>query len=86
VQTEEQLGEALEQVKKAGVIPEEQVRLWVIAAGAPWLWQHVKALLPHARQVLDYSHCTASSHDAAKAHDGTSWQALEGAEATMTRR
>jgi hypothetical protein len=57
VQTEEQLGEALAQVKKAGVIPEDQVRLCVVADGAEWIWKHVTTLFPHACQVLDYYHC-----------------------------
>jgi hypothetical protein len=53
VQTEEQLGEALQQIKNAGVIPEGQVRLCVVADGAEWIGKHVQALLPQARQVLD---------------------------------
>ena len=85
VQNEEQLGEALQQVKKAGVIPEDQVRLCVVADGAPWRWKHVKALFPHARQVLDYSHCADYIHHVAKAHYGHSLHALAWAEATMTR-
>jgi hypothetical protein len=57
VQNERELGEALKQVKKAGLIPEDQVRLCVVADGAPWIWKHVKALFAHARHVLDYDHC-----------------------------
>jgi hypothetical protein len=57
VHNDEQLGEALQQITEAGVIPEEQVRLGVICAGAEWLWQHVQALFPRARQVLDDYHC-----------------------------
>ena len=85
VQNEEQLGEALQQVKKAGVIPEDQVRLCVVADGAPWIWKHVKALFPQARHVLDYSHCADDIHKVAKAQYGHSLHALEWAEATMTR-
>jgi hypothetical protein len=85
VQTEEQLGEALAQIKKAGVIPEDHVRLCVVADGAEWIWKHVQALFPQARQVLDYYHCAQYIHKIAKAHYGTSLQGLEGAEATMTR-
>jgi hypothetical protein len=55
-QTEEQLGEALQQVKNAHLMPEGQVRLGGVAAGAEWIWQHVQALLPQACQVLDYDH------------------------------
>jgi hypothetical protein len=39
VQNEEQLGEALKEIKKAGVIPEEQVRLCVVCDGAEWIWR-----------------------------------------------
>jgi len=46
-------GKALEQVKKAGVIPEDPVRLGVVCAGASWLWKPIKSLCPRARQVLD---------------------------------
>jgi hypothetical protein len=68
VQNEEQLGEALKQRKEAGVMPEEQVRLCVVCDGAEWIGQHVQALFPQARQVLDYSHCAQDLHRVAKAH------------------
>ena len=57
VQTEEQLGAALKQVKEAGLIPQDQVRLCVVCDGASWIWNHVQSLFPRARQVLDYYHC-----------------------------
>jgi hypothetical protein len=85
IQTEEQLGEALQQIKDAGVIPDDQVRLCVVADGAPWIWKHVKALFPHARQVLDYYHCAQYLHGVAKAQYGQALQAVEWVEATMTR-
>ena len=70
VQTEEELGEALQQVKDAGVIPEETVRLCVIGDGAEWIWKHVQALFPQACQVLDYYHCAEYLHKVAKAQYG----------------
>ena len=85
VQTEEELGEALQQVKDAGVIPEETVRLCVIGDGAEWIWKHVQALFPQACQVLDYYHCAEYLHKVAKAQYGDSLQAQEWAEATLTR-
>ena len=85
VHNEEQLGEALKQVKEAGVIPEDQVRLCVVCDGAEWIWKHVQALFPHARQVLDYYHCAEYLHKMAKAHYGLSLQAQEWVEATLTR-
>jgi len=67
VHSEDELGQALHQVKDAGLIPEDTVRLCVMGDGAEWLWQHVQALFPQARQGLDYSHCAAYLHKVAKA-------------------
>src|SRR4029434_5278855 len=44
---------ALRQVKEAGLIPEEQVRLCVVADGAHWIWQGVQHLFPTAEEILD---------------------------------
>ena len=85
VQSDEHLGEALQQIKEAGLIPEDQVRLCVVCDGAEWIWQHVQALFPQARQVLDSYHCAQYLHRVAKAHYGASVQAVEWVEATMTR-
>ncbi|MBM3225434.1 MAG: ISKra4 family transposase [Candidatus Tectomicrobia bacterium] len=85
IHNEEQLGQALKQVKEAGLIPEEHVRLCVVCDGAAWIWKHVQALFPQARQVLDYYHCAQYLHRVAKAHYGGSGQACEWVEATMTR-
>jgi Uncharacterised protein family (UPF0236) len=85
VQSDEQLGETLKQIKAAGLIPEDQVRLCVVCDGAEWIWKHVQALFPQARQVLDYYHCAQYLHRVAKAHYGASVQAIEWVEATMTR-
>jgi hypothetical protein len=85
VQTEAQLGEPLKQLKEAGVMPEEHVRLCVIADGAEWRWKHVQPVFPQARQGLDYYHCAQYVYHIAKAQSGTSLQGLEWAEATMTR-
>ena len=46
VQNEAPLGEALQQVKAAGVIPEAPVRRCVVCDGAEWIWKHVQALFP----------------------------------------
>jgi hypothetical protein len=85
VHNEEQLGAALTHVKEAGVMPEEQVRLCVVCDGAEWIWKHVQALFPQARQVLDYSHCAQYLPRVAQAPYGASVQACEWGEATMTR-
>jgi Uncharacterised protein family (UPF0236) len=85
VQNEAQLGEALKQIKEAGLIPEESVRLCVVSDGAEWIWKHVQALFPYACQVLDYYHCAAYLHKMAKAHYGMALQAQEWVEATLIR-
>jgi hypothetical protein len=54
VQDEAALGQALTEITKAGVIPEDHIRLCVVCDGASWIWKHVQSLFPEARQVLDY--------------------------------
>lgn len=62
VQTDQELAEALKQVKQVGLIPLSKVRLCVIADGAKWIWKHVKVLFPSARRILDYYHCCDHLH------------------------
>jgi hypothetical protein len=85
VHNEAQLGTALEQVKKVGVIPEEQVRLCVVCDGASWIWKHIKLRFPSARQVLDYYHCKEYLHKVAQVQYASSERALEWVEAPLTR-
>jgi hypothetical protein len=85
VQTEAQLGDALQQGRDAGLIPEDQVRLCVVCDGAAWIWKQVQTLFPHAQQVLDYYHCTEYLHKGAQAQYGATDQAVEWVEATLTR-
>jgi hypothetical protein len=85
IQNEQELGDALKQVKDAGLIPEQTVRLCVVCDGAEWIWKHVQALFPGACQVLDYYHCSEYLHKVAKAQYGHTVQALEWVEATLTR-
>jgi hypothetical protein len=58
VQTDEEAAEALRQVKAAGLIPEAEVRLCVIADGARWIWKQARVLFPAAVEILDYYHCS----------------------------
>jgi hypothetical protein len=85
VQSEAQAGQALKQVKEAGLIPEDQVRLCVVGDGASWIWKYIHSLFPQARQVLDYYHCAEYLHKVAKVHYGDSVQSLQWVEATLTR-
>jgi hypothetical protein len=65
VQTDEEMAAALRRVKAAGLIPEDQVRLCVIADGAPWIWKQVQRLFPSAVEILDYYHCCEHLHKVA---------------------
>lgn len=65
VQTDEAAADALRQVQAAGLIPEEQVRLCVIADGARWIWKQAQALFPSAVTILDYDHCSEHLHKVA---------------------
>ncbi len=56
VHTDEEAADALRQVKTAGLIPEDRVRLCVIADGARGIWKQVQALFPSAVEMLDYYH------------------------------
>jgi hypothetical protein len=86
VQSQEEVFAALEQVKAAGLLPEDQVRLCVIADGAPWIWERLTQLFPTARQILDYYHCAQYLHRvAALQYSEESEQAQEWAEALMAR-
>ena len=86
VQSDEELGDTLRQVREAGLIPEEKVRLCVVADGAKWIWKQVKALFPSAIQVLDYYHCRERLHEVASAQfDGHPEQQTEWVEAVVAR-
>jgi hypothetical protein len=85
IQSDEELGKALQQVQEAGLIPDDTVRLCVIADGAEWIWKHVQMLFPAACQVLDYYHCSEYLHRVAKAQYSSPLQAQEWVEATLTR-
>jgi len=67
VHNAQEVGEALQQGKDAGVIPEDAVRLWVVCDGAEWIWKPVPALFPQACQGPDFYHCAESLHKVAKA-------------------
>ena len=86
VQTEQELGEALQQIQEAGLIPEESVRLCAIADGAPWIWKWIERLFPSARQILDFYHCSSYLHAIAQAQYGADpTHASQWLEATMAR-
>jgi hypothetical protein len=61
------VGEALRQVKEAGLIPEEKVRLCIIGDGAKWIWNRARELFSSAVQILDYYHLSERLHRVALA-------------------
>jgi len=86
LQDDAELFAALRQVKEAGLIPTDQVRLCVVAAGAPWIWQGVQQLFPTAEEILDYDHCAAPIHTLAELQYGEQpARAFAWGEATMAR-
>jgi hypothetical protein len=86
VQSDKELKESLKKVKEAGLIPEDEVRLCVIADGARWIWKVVKELYPEAVEVLDYYHLGEHLHKLAEAQYGHGPErAQEWIEATLTR-
>jgi hypothetical protein len=85
IQNDEAIGNALSQIDQAGLIDEDEVRLCVIGDGAPWIWNQIESRFPHARQVLDYYHCSERIHQVAVSLYGPGLKAQEWAEATLTR-
>jgi hypothetical protein len=86
IQDNEELVAALQQVKEAGLIPADQVRLCVVADGAHWIWKGVQPLFPTAEEILDYYHCAEHVHSlAAVQYSEQPERALEWVEATMAR-
>jgi hypothetical protein len=87
IQEDEELCVALREVKEAGLIPEAQVRLCVVAEGAHWIWPRVQDLFPTAREIVAYYPCSEHVHAVAAVQYGEHpEQALEWVEATMARR
>jgi hypothetical protein len=86
VQTDEEAAAALRQVQAAGLIPEAQVRLCVMADGARWIWKQAGALFPSAVEILDYSHCSEHLYKVAALQYGAHPERQqEGCEAALAR-
>ncbi len=64
IANEEEFGESIRFA--ATLIPIEAVRVCLIGDGAPWIWNHLKAAFPGAREVLDYYHCSEHIHKLAE--------------------
>jgi hypothetical protein len=86
IASDKALANDLLQIKQAGLIPEDKVRIAVIGDGAPWIWNRIREIYPDAKKVLDFFHCSQYLHDLANAQYGkNSQKAREWVEATLTR-
>jgi hypothetical protein len=82
----DELASALQAIKEAGLVPEDRVRLCVVADGAAWIWNRVGQVFPKARQVLDYYHCSEHLHALAAAQYGKgTLKAREWVDASLLR-
>ena len=76
IANEEEFGAAIHFA--ATLIPIESVRVCLIGDGAPWIWNHLTAAFPGAKEVLDYYHCSEHIHKLAEVQypDDKNQQAL----------
>ena len=54
----------------AGLIPQDRVRVALLADGAEWLWPAMTECFPVGRPILDFYHCAEKVHGVAKAQFG----------------
>jgi len=81
-----ELAADLRTIAETGLIPEDRVRLCVIADGAEWIWNRTAEIFPAAKIVLDFWHCSEYLHEAANAHFGKGTpEARLSVEANLTR-
>jgi hypothetical protein len=86
VQTDEEAAAALRQVQTAGLIPEKDVRLGVMADGARWIGKQAQTLFPSAVEILDDDHCRERLHQVAALPYGAQPERQhEGCEAALAR-
>jgi len=86
IENDKALAADLNEIKQAGLIPEDRVRICVIGDGAPWIWNRIQQIYPDAKKVLDYFHCSEYLHDLANAQYGKNTQkAREWVEASLSR-
>lgn len=67
-------------------VPQDQVRICLLADGAEWVWKALKAAFPGGREILDFFHCFEHLHVVARAQFGeTSLAGHQWAELMMIR-
>jgi hypothetical protein len=84
IANEAEFGEALQFA--ATLIPQDKVRIALVADGAAWIWKHFQSAFPNGKEILDYYHCSEHVHALAakQYHDDSDRQALW-VESTMAR-
>jgi hypothetical protein len=86
IKDDKELAADLLKIKDAGLIPEDQVRRWVMGDGGAWIWNRIREIYPGAKLVLDYYHCSEYLSDLSQAQFGKETQkAREWYEANLTR-
>lgn len=60
IATEEEFGEALRFAST--LIPQDKVRIALVADGAAWIWKHLQVAFPAGKEILDYYHCSEHVH------------------------
>lgn len=83
IQDKEPLQQALAFVAQR--IPIDQVRIALLADGAPYLWDVLTTCFPTGVQILDYYHCAEHIHAVARLQYGESFLARQWAEALKAR-
>jgi hypothetical protein len=69
----------------AGRIPQDRVRIALLADGAEWLWPSMIACFPTGRPILDFYHCAEHVHGTAKEQFGEgTLKAQQWAEAVLS--
>ena len=51
-------------------VPQDTVRISLVADGAPWVWKALKEAFPAGREILDFFHCFEHLHTVARAQFG----------------
>jgi len=70
----------------AARIPQDRVRLALVADGAEWIWDLFRTHFPRGEPILDYYHCAERVAETARLQYGEgTLEAQEWAEATLTR-
>ena len=66
-------------------IPTDKVRIGLLGDGAEWLWRAMTEVFPTGREILDYYHCSEHVHAVAPLLYDDPVEAMQWAEATMSR-